>query len=85
MAHWAEINEDNIVVNITVGDNNDPNGDEGYKWLIDNIGGRWIKTSYNGNIRGKFAAIGDYYDEELDKFIEAIQEVEPDSNLELEA
>jgi hypothetical protein len=85
MAHWAEINENNIVVNITVGDNNDPNGDEGYKWLIDNIGGRWIKTSYNASIRGKFAAIGDYYDEELDKFITVVEEVEPDSNLELEA
>ena len=47
MAHWAEINENNIVTNVTVGDNNDPNGDEGYQWLIDNLGGTWIKTSYN--------------------------------------
>lgn len=47
MAHWAEIDENNIVIRVTVGDNNDPNGDEGYQWLIDNIGGRWVKTSYN--------------------------------------
>jgi hypothetical protein len=47
MAHWAEIDENNIVLRVTVGDNNDPNGDEGYQWLIDNLGGRWIKTSYN--------------------------------------
>jgi hypothetical protein len=45
MAHWAEIDENNIVLRITVGDNNEP--DEGYQWLIDNLGGTWIKTSYN--------------------------------------
>lgn len=45
MAHWAEIDENNIVLRVTVGDNNEP--DEGYQWLIDNLGGTWIKTSYN--------------------------------------
>ena len=69
MAHWAEIDESNKVIRVTVGDNNDPAGDEGYQWLIDNLGGRWIKTSYNATIRGKFAAIGDTYDEELDIFV----------------
>ena len=69
MAHWAEIDETNIVVRVTVGDNNDPNGDEGYQWLIDNLGGRWIKTSYNANIRKNFAGIGFTYDESLDAFI----------------
>lgn len=47
MAHWAEIDENNKVLRVLVGDNNDPNGDEGYQWLIDNLGGTWIKTSYN--------------------------------------
>lgn len=47
MAHWAEIDENNNVIRVTVGDNNDPRGDEGYQWLIDNLGGTWIKTSYN--------------------------------------
>jgi hypothetical protein len=47
MAHWAEIDENNIVVRVVVGDNNDPNGDEGYQWLLDNLGGTWLKTSYN--------------------------------------
>ena len=32
MSHWAEIDENNIVVRVTAGDNNDPNGDEGYQW-----------------------------------------------------
>jgi hypothetical protein len=47
MAHWAQIDENSIVVTVTVGDNNDPAGDEGYSWLIENLGGTWVKTSYN--------------------------------------
>jgi hypothetical protein len=69
MAHWAEVNENNIVLRVTVGDNNDPAGDEGYQWLIDNLGGTWIKTSYNGNIRKNFAGIGYSYDPARDAFI----------------
>ena len=69
MSHWAEIDENNIVLRVTVGDNNDPAGDEGYQWLIDNLGGTWIKTSYNNNIRGKFASIGMKYDPVIDEFI----------------
>jgi hypothetical protein len=69
MAHWAEVDENNIVLRVTVGDNNDPAGDEGYQWLIDNLGGTWIKTSYNANIRKKFAGIGDIYDPVNDIFI----------------
>lgn len=45
MAHWAELDENNKVIRVTVGSNEDP--DEGYQWLIDNLGGRWIQTSYN--------------------------------------
>jgi hypothetical protein len=77
MAHWAQIDENNIVVKVLVGDNNEP--DEGYQWLIDNLGGRWIKTSYNtvngvhtqGGIplRWTYASIGYKYDEALDSFI----------------
>ena len=69
MAHWAEVNENNIVLRVTVGDNNDPAGDEGYQWLIDNLGGTWVKTSYNGNIRKNYAGIGYTYDETRDAFI----------------
>lgn len=47
MSHWAELDNNNVVLRVLVGDNNDPNGDEGYQWLIDNLGGNWIKTSYN--------------------------------------
>jgi hypothetical protein len=69
MSHWAEIDENNIVLRVTVGDNNDPAGDEGYQWLIDNLGGTWIKTSYNNNIRKNFAGIGFTYDAARDAFI----------------
>jgi hypothetical protein len=67
VAHWAEIDENNVVIRVTVGDNNEP--DEGYQWLIDNLGGRWIKTSYNENFRGKYAGVGDTYNAERDLFI----------------
>jgi hypothetical protein len=69
MSHWAELNQDNIVIRVTAGDNNDSTGDEGYSWLINNLGGNWIKTSYNGTIRKNFAGIGFYYDLEQDAFI----------------
>lgn len=69
MAHWAEIDQDNIVIRVLVGDNNDPNGDEGYQWLLDNLGGTWVKTSYNATIRKNYAGIGYSYDEQLDAFI----------------
>ena len=69
MSHWAELDLENKVIRVTVGDNNDPAGDEGYQWLLDNLGGTWIKTSYNGNIRKNFAGVGMYYDEMRDAFI----------------
>lgn len=69
MAHWAEVDENNIVLRVLVGDNNDPAGDEGYSWLLENLGGVWVKTSYNGNIRKNFAAIGYTYDSQRDAFI----------------
>jgi len=67
MAHWAKIDENNIVLGVTVGDNEQP--DEGHQWLIDNLGGTWLKTSYNGNIRKNYAGVGFQYDEARDAFI----------------
>ena len=42
MSHWAELDSDNKVLRVLVGDNNDPAGDEGHQWLLDNLGGNWI-------------------------------------------
>jgi hypothetical protein len=70
MAHWAEVNGNNEVVRVLVTDNNDPNGDEGYSFLIKHFGGTWIQTSYNHNIRKNYAGIGFTYNQELDAFIQ---------------
>ena len=79
MSHWAEINENNIVTRVLVGNNDDINGDEGYKWLIDNLGGVWKETSYNTKagqhkeggtpFRKNYAGVGFTYDESRDAFI----------------
>jgi len=66
MSHWAEINNENIVLRVLVGDNNAP--DEGQAFM-ESLGGTWIKTSYNGNIRKNFAGIGYTYDAIRDAFI----------------
>ena len=79
MAHWAELDENNIVLRVVVTDNNDTNGDEGYQWLIDNLGGTWMQTSYNTfggehllggtPLRKNYAGIGFTYDADADAFI----------------
>lgn len=84
MAHWAKLDDNNTVIEVTVGNNND--SDEGYQWLIENLGGRWLKTSYNAyagkrydpvtnqltdepGFRKNYAGIGFTYNETLDAFI----------------
>lgn len=74
MSHWAELDSDNKVIRVLVGDNDDPAGDEGYQWLIDNLGGTWVKTSYNGNIRYNYAGKNYLYDPIDDAFIAPISE-----------
>jgi hypothetical protein len=78
MSHWAEIDENKTVLRVLVGDNNDPAGDEGYQWLLDNLGGTWIKTSYNASIRKNYAGVGFQYDEARDAFIAPKPECHPD-------
>jgi hypothetical protein len=67
MAHFAELDENNIVLRVVVTNNDFEN--EGYDWLVENLGGTWIQTSYNANFRKNFAGIGFKYDEVLDAFI----------------
>jgi hypothetical protein len=92
MAHFAELDANNIVIRVLVTDNNAPN--EGLDWLQENLPGNWVKTSYNATIRKNFAGIGFTYDSELDAFIppqpfehwvldtETCQWVEPKDGLE---
>lgn len=67
MAHFAELDDNNIVTQVLVTNNNFPN--EGYDWLMETFGGTWVKTSYNATIRKNFAGIGFSYDSERDAFI----------------
>jgi hypothetical protein len=66
MSHWAEIDENNIVLRVLVGNNSEP--DEGEAFM-NSLGGTWVKTSYNGNIRKNYAGNGYLYDAERDAFI----------------
>ena len=69
MAHFAQIDENNIVINVlSVPDEQEHRGEE-YLSVNLGLGGRWIQTSYNSNIRKMFAGIGYLYNEELDIFL----------------
>lgn len=67
MSHFAELDKNNVVIRVLVGDNNLPN--EGLDWLVQTLGGTWVQTSYNANIRKNFAGIGYSYDPQRDAFI----------------
>lgn len=76
MAHFAQLNEDNIVTQVIVvanQDTADENGVEteaiGAAFCANLLGGTWKQTSYNANIRKNYAGIGYKYDAELDAFI----------------
>lgn len=78
MAHFAQIDENNVVIQVCVVDNvnapgNFPDSEPiGQKYLADHgFTGIWKQTSYNNNFRQKYACIGDLYDEELDAFVTA--------------
>ena len=82
MAHWAEIDENNIVLRVLVMDDNDEASE---KFLTENLGGRWLKTSYNSrggvhygedgepdgkpHLRYNYASPDFTYDPEADAFI----------------
>lgn len=69
MAHFAEINENNVVLRVLVVDNEQEH--RGQEFLSEDLGlgGRWIQTSYNGNFRKMFAGVNYTYNEELDIFL----------------
>ena len=76
MAHFAELNDNNIVNRVIVVHNNellDKNGQEleqkGIDFCVNHFGGRWVQTSYNSTFRKNFAGIGMSYNSALDAFI----------------
>jgi hypothetical protein len=69
MAHFAQLDDDNKVINVIVVSNEDildENGNEsetlGIAFCQKFINSNWVQTSYNGNFRGKYAGIGDTWD-----------------------
>lgn len=69
MAHFAQVNEFDIVQQVIVvadSDCLDANGQEseavGAAFCHNLLGGRWLQTSYNNNMRVRFAGIGYKYD-----------------------
>tara|TARA_B100000131_G_C17975135_1_gene556151 strand:+ start:282 stop:650 length:369 start_codon:yes stop_codon:yes gene_type:complete len=78
MAHFAQLDDDNNVINVLVVGNDDcldENGNEseavGIAFLQEGLGSetKWKQTSYNNNFRVRYACIGGYYDSERNAFM----------------
>jgi hypothetical protein len=76
MAHFAEINENNIVTRVIVVADSDCNGGQypeadpiGAAFCSKLLGGTWKQASYNNNFRKQYAGIGYTFDAEKDVFI----------------
>jgi hypothetical protein len=79
MAHVAKLDENNIVTQVIVVSNDyEPNV---VQFAADLLGGNWIQTSYNGNIRKNFAGIGYTYDSARDAFIPPKANCHPEETL----
>lgn len=78
MAHYAILDENNIVINVIVGADEDTDGKDWEEEYFAMFGKRCVRTSYNtyGNqhadgkepFRKNYATIGGIYDEDLDAF-----------------
>jgi hypothetical protein len=82
MAHYAFLDENNIVTEVIVGIDETEliEGLSPEEWYGNFRGQRCVRTSYNGNIRGVYAGIGYTYDEANDVFVApAIEEVTNDN------
>jgi hypothetical protein len=77
MAHFAKLDENNVVLEVVVISNNELLQDgveseaKGVQFLVDLFGenANWKQTSYNGKIRKNYAGIGYTYDATRDAFI----------------
>jgi len=77
MAHFAELDSDNVVLRVVVIHNEDIKSSSGFESeelgiaFCQNLfgGGTWIQTSYTGKMRKNFAGAGFTYDTERDAFI----------------
>ena len=76
MAHFCELDSNNVVLRVIVVSNADTStaqGEEkesiGIAFCERLLGGTWVKTSYNATIRKNYAGIGFTYDKDRDAFI----------------
>ena len=76
MAHFAQLNAENLVTQVIVVANQDTADQDGVEneaigieFCTNLLGGTWKQTSYNGNIRKNYAGVGYKYDATLDAFI----------------
>lgn len=76
MAHFAELDDNNVVLRVLVVANEellDEDGNEsemkGADFCRFLFGGNWVQTSYNGKFRKRFAAVGGTYDAVKDAFV----------------
>lgn len=71
MAHYAFINENNIVTEVIVGIDETEliEGLDTETWYGNFRGQTCVRTSYNGNIRKQYAGVGFTYNSQADVFI----------------
>jgi hypothetical protein len=71
MAHYAFLDSNNVVTEVIVGidEHETIEGLDTETWYGNFKGQVCKRTSYNGKIRGIYAAVGDTYNPELDIFI----------------
>mgnify|MGYP000963894922 CR=1 FL=1 len=71
MAHYAFLDEDNIVTEVIVGINETEliEGKTPEDWYAEFRAQKCVRTSYNGNIRYNYAGVGYLYDPLDDAFI----------------
>jgi len=78
MAHFAELDDNNVVLRVLVVPDEQEHRGEEYLAQDCRLSGRWIQTSYNGTIRGTYAGIGYVYDSLQDVFFDPT-EPDPDA------
>lgn len=83
MAHYAFIDDNNIVTEVIVGKDETEliDGLTPEQWYSDFRQQRCIRTSYNGNIRYNYAGVGYLYDSNDDAFIPPMPECNHDELL----
>ena len=69
MAHFAEVDSNNIVLRVLKVPNEQEARGQDFLTTDLGLGGTWVQTSYNATIRKNFAGVGFSYDATADAFI----------------